>query len=214
MSVREAIEDSFMSRIQDLHRNALPPKYLRVIGPYNGEIDRAREVEDILRLLRGRSPAVLVAAAGATISSQGAQRRRFLRMVDLEVFIISNHLRDRESRHRGDIINDGSTTADPGIYQIIEDIQERVSGQKLDPCFSTTRPVAEERVFEGDEMTVWRLTYQVDARMDARSHEADTYDDPPLKLELICTNGLLDGEVLDDCEEPRVAAESNVKGDE
>lgn len=213
MSTREAVEDLFMASIQDLHRQAVPAMYLRHIGPYNGEINRIEEIEDIARLLRGRSPAVLVTASGANIATKGMNRRRFDRILDLEVFIISNHLRDRESRHRRDQISEVVVTADPGIYQIIDDIQERVTGFKLDPCYSSTQPVAEERIFEGDSMTIWRLTYQVEVPMNQRPHEADTWENPPINLSLICTTGLFDGEVLDECEEPRVAAESYVSGD-
>lgn len=167
-SVRQTIETALIDELKRLLSRELNPGsgYLQAVETYNGEIDQTEAPEEFLRALRGRSPAILVAAAGGSLSPESVSRRRWMRLVTFELYVASNHNRSREDRTRSDVVADGDPTADPGIYQIAEDVQQILSGNDLGLTgVGPLSPRREDVLLQEPGFTVWRLLY--DSATDA-----------------------------------------------
>jgi len=202
-SVRQTLEDAFMLAIAGLSRYAAAPKYLTKVAPYSGDVD----ADDFRRITRGKNPAVLVSAKSASLESQSITKTRFTRTLDLDVYVLSDQLRDRVSRNRSDVIAEGSNSKDPGAYQIIEDIHNLVAGQVLSPGFSPLMPSREDDVLRDDGLSVWQVTYQVDTPADVTKLDLVG---ATVALETLRLQGLLDGETVDDFGDAYVNAESSL----
>lgn len=146
--------------------------YLHGVDPYNGEIDQTEGPEDLRRALRGRSPMILVAAVGGSFTAESQSRRRWMRLVTLELYVSSNHNRTRENRTRSDVVADGDPTADPGIYQILEDVQQILSGNDLGLSgVGPLSPRREDVLLQEKDFTVWRLLYDTATDAHTKSHD-------------------------------------------
>lgn len=149
--------------------------YLAEVEAYNGEIDQSEGPEDIRRALRGRSPMILVAAVGGSFTPESQSRRRWMRLITMEMYVASNHNRSRENRTRSDVVADGDPTADPGIYQIVEDVQQILSGNDLGLSgVGPLSPRREDVLLQEKDFTVWRLLY--DTATDAHTKPHDFAD--------------------------------------
>lgn len=172
-SLRQKIEDA---TIELLSLNLLKSRndrdgYLALVGPYNGEIDQTEGPEDFRRRIRGQFPCVLLACTSATLRGEGVERTRFRRVMNLEIFIGSDHLRDRESRLRTDVVAEQDETCDPGIYQIVEDIHDLLAGNDLGlECVDYFEPSTEQVLLQEAGFTLWRMQFSVtvDANVDPR----------------------------------------------
>jgi hypothetical protein len=178
---RQAVEDAIIQTLERRLSKTIDPRngYLRTIGPYNGEIDESDGADDFRRRIRGQLPAVLVSAGEAALDSQSTTKRKFVRVLDTEIFCASNHRRSRENRLRADVVSEGDASADPGIYKIVEDIQTLISGSLLDvDGVGPMMPTREEVLLQLADLTVWRLTYRI--RIDANV-ELISFGDQPLE---------------------------------
>lgn len=167
-SVRQTIETALIDELKRLLTRELNPGagYLQAVEEYNGEIDQTDGPQEFLRALRGRSPVILVTAAGGSLSPESVTRRRYMRLVTFELYAASNHNRTREARTRSDVVAAGDPTADPGIYQIAEDVQQILSGNDLGLAgVGPLSPRREDVMLQEKGFTVWRLTY--DTKTDA-----------------------------------------------
>ena len=138
--------------------------YLRAVEPYNGQTDETDGPDEFIRAYRGRSPFVLIGPGGTSFTAESIARTRFKRTVTIDLYIGSNHLRTRESRHRSDIVaTDKSETADPGLYKLIEDLQSILSGNDLGlDCVGPLSPIREDILLQEPTFTVWRISYSTD----------------------------------------------------
>lgn len=173
-SVRQTIEDAAIAALKaKIGRPYAVTGYALAIEPYNGELTEAKGVDDFKRILRGRSPAVLLSAGSAALSSLSSQRTRFTRIVTLELFLVSAHQRTREHRLRQDAASVANATRDPGIYQICEDVEAVLAGNDLGVAGAgPLMPKSEDALLQVEELTVWRLVYecQTDAFLPKRDH--------------------------------------------
>lgn len=164
-TIRQQIEDGVIAELEERIGRLKNPQsgYLTAIEPYNGEITDSDGPEDMRLALRGRSPVVLVTAAGAALTPESVTRRRYMRRITVELYAISNHLRSRPDRLRRDVVAAGDATADPGIYRIAEDVQQLLSGNDLGLAgVGPLSPAREDVLLQLKDFTVWRLVYVTD----------------------------------------------------
>ena len=188
-SKRQRIEDAIVARLEQ--RLGVPNGgYLQLVAPYNGEIDQVEGPDDLRRALRGLSPAVLVGTGSGVYENQSVSKTRWKNSLSIELLVASDHRRTREDRLRADVVADTDPTADPGIYQIIEDILTAIAGD----CFGIEGvgridPVREDVLLQADDLTVWRVTYETmtDAIVDKRDHDEQQF-----------TSYEIDGNLVDD----------------
>lgn len=174
-SKREEIEDAIIAAISTTLKKAEGVGYFELVGPYNGEIDQSKGPEDFKKRIRGRFPCCLVAAVGALYRERNVSRTRFRRNLTIEIYLASDHLRDRESRHRQDVVAELDPQADPGIFKMVEDIQPLLSGNNFDLCgVGYCIPSREDILMQEGTFTIWRLAYsiEVDANVAKRDEAA------------------------------------------
>ena len=174
-SQRQTIEDAVIEAVSSKLQKKRNPQcgYLDLVGPYNGEIDQTDGPEEFRRRVRGAFPCLLVAAASATLSSEAVERTRFVRKISLELYIGSDHLRDRESRLRSDESAEQDPNCDPGIYQIVEDVHKIVAGNDFGlECVDYFEPATEKVLLQEKDFTVWRVQYTVDTDAHALPRDA------------------------------------------
>lgn len=207
-SLRQDIEDALIWAIQTKLQKELNPVdgYLGLVGAYNGEIDQTEGPDDFIRRIRGQFPAVLVAATNATLRGESAQRTRFVRILTVEIYVGSDHMRTRESRLRQDVGSLDDPTCDPGIYQIIEDLHAIIAGNDFGlECVDYFQPTREEVLLQEIGFTLWRLQYTVavDAHVNPRDHD-------DLNFTQYRLDANLDGDEVDTPPNPFVEAEGDL----
>lgn len=113
--------------------------------------------------LRGRAPAILVTTCDKSYSPAG-DSFRWLGKLNVEIYFFVNSLRSRIARLAGDVVSDFDPLADPGIYVIMEHVEELLIGQNPGGTLGQIkelRPVAENQIAGDDEVEIWRQVYSV-----------------------------------------------------
>lgn len=163
-SERAMLEASLIAALSPLLR--VHGRYLRAVEHYNGEIDRAQGVEDVYRALLGRQPAILVSSSLASRRSRSISRTRSISILNLELLLVSAHLRSPVARNLGDDVSAMTPTADPGAYQMMVDIRKLLDGRRLPVAGSSPLVWNDEAiVIQVPEMTAWRVVYQTRVRL-------------------------------------------------
>lgn len=163
-SERAMLEEGLAAALAPLLR--VNGGYLTAIEPYNGELDRADGVEDIFRALLGRSPAILISSSLATVRTRSLRRTRSLSSLNLELLVVSNHLRSPATRNLGDHVSALDPTADPGSYQMLVGIRKLLMGQRLPVAGCQPLILVNEAVvIQVPEMTAWRVVYEARVRL-------------------------------------------------
>lgn len=162
MSRRADIELAVVSRLQPLTRAA--GRYLACLAQYNGELDGA---DDLKAALLGRAPGVLVTTSGASGETKGLRRAESRVMLNIELVVVSNHLRSRVAQKTGDAAL--APTADPGSYQMLEDIQRRLHGHRLVGLEGVELLTWESDgvIVQAPELTAWRQVFTTRYRLAA-----------------------------------------------
>lgn len=167
-SQRQMIEDAILITIADKFRKACNPTdgYLDFVGPYNGEFDQAEGPQDFIRRVKGRYPMVMVGARSAVLRGESVARSRFARVHTMEIYVGSDNMRDRESQTRSDVVAEQDPTADPGCFQIVEDLHELIAGNDFADLISGVdyaEPTREEILIQEPGFTIWRMQFTIDA---------------------------------------------------
>lgn len=102
--------------------------YLEALEEYGGQFNG--EPDTVMAALRGRAPAVLVAIGDDSADIKGMGRRRMMMDLNLEVFVVSAHLRSPEARLSGDEAG-ALGTGDPGIDVMLADVRTLLAGADL-----------------------------------------------------------------------------------
>ena len=176
-SLRQKIEDAVIELISSNLQKKLNPQcgYLDFVDVYNGEIDQTEGPEDFKQKLRGGFPCVLVSMPTATLRAESAERTRFARTITLELYVGSDHLRDRESRLRMDENAEQDPSCDPGIYKILEDLHEILAGNDLGlEGVDYLEPSTEQVLLQEKGFTLWRMQFSV--KTDAHVSPRDAGD--------------------------------------
>lgn len=178
MSVRTRVENAVIALLAPLHFKA-KDGYLRTLRVYAGDLTPSREEEDFQRVTQGNLPGVLVSTGEGTYERLTMGRKADLHF-NIELLVGSCNLRSQEDRFRGDGIS-----RDPGIYQILDDIRDRLfqrplSGRRTETtepenigaCIA--RPISEAPVLRSNDRSIWLATYNVHA--DAIEDKLDILD--------------------------------------
>ena len=207
-SLRQQIEDAVIGTVRMKYARDCNQQegYLCLVGPYNGEIEQIEGPDDFIRRIRGQFPCVLVASTSATLSAESSERTRFTRVLTVELYIGSDHMRDRESRLRKDVVAEDDATQDPGIYQIIEDLHECIAGNDFGlECVDYFQPSREEVLLQETGFTLWRMQFSV--KIDAHVAKRDAGDQQWTEYVLRAN---LDGDAVATPPNPFVEAEGTL----
>jgi len=178
-SLFEQLEDAVITALTPLKLSALgggASGYLRAVRPYQGGLDPAADDEDLNRVLSGASPAVLVTIGdGGSYGDVTLSRSVCDLTTTLEVLIISSNLRSPEAQARGDV-SDG-TGDDPGIYEIIEDVRDKLFGVEMGvDGVGFLIPSAHQAVQRGGDKAIWLLSFSVDMDAKKAAYSGDYYE--------------------------------------
>jgi len=155
VSQRRDIENAVIRELSPLLRTR--GRYLKAIEPYNGPLAPEADDHDLVRVLLGRAPAVLVSTGSGDYDRVNIRRRMAQLDIQVELLVLSGNLRSGESRNRGDGFD-----PDPGVYQIIEDVREHIFGIELGVRgVGWLVPAGERPVIRSPALGAWQLTYQV-----------------------------------------------------
>ena len=207
-SLRQKIEDAVIEAVSSTlgrERN-VAAGYLHKVAPYNGEIDQTEGPQDFLKKIRGGFPCVLVTASSATLRSESVSRTRFVRELTVELYVASDHTRDRESRLRQDEASVQDPNCDPGIYTIVEDLDFLISGNDFGlECVGYFEPSREEVLHQEDLYTLWRIQFTVktDAHVNPRDFGTTQFTSYAI-------DGNLDGDAVPTPPNPFVEADGDL----
>jgi hypothetical protein len=164
MALLTNIEDDVLALLSPLLR---PAGYLEALEPYQGSLDPAEDDPDLNRVLQGRAPAVLVTTGDGDYDGVVIDRRRADWNVTLELLLVSAHLRSSLARARWDGIG-----GDPGIYQMIDDVRDRLFGKELAAAGAGTLiPLGYQALSRSGGKTLWRASFRI--ACDAIAPEPD-----------------------------------------
>lgn len=132
-------------------------------------------IDEFRRALVGQMPAVIVDAPGAQYEVLATTKRRFKKTIALRIYVASNHQRSRGARTTTDVVATVNPLADPGVKQIVEQIQQLISGEDFDAGgVGRILPLEEGALIQAKDFTLWRSSYAV--AVDAHRPR---YDDAP-----------------------------------
>ncbi len=173
-ALRTQLEDAVIAKLDRLKRNQ-SGGYCHTIAPYNGEFAPGRQDEHFQRVTRGALPAILVTTGDGAYTDLTMGRQADLDFT-VELLIASGNLRSLEDANRGD----DSLSQDPGIYQMIEDIRERLFRREMGVFgVGWLLPAGETTVQRSSDRSIWQLTYAVEADVThaPESDEAGDFDE-------------------------------------
>lgn len=138
--------------------------YLECVDHYMGELGDGVGLEQVMTRLRGRSPGILVTVGRADHDRKSLAGLRYKKRFQVELAVISNHLTSLEARGIGGAARLSENYKDPGIYQILEDIETALAGRS--PSVSGVGklfPDSEEVVLQRKELSIYAARYSVEA---------------------------------------------------
>ena len=161
---RTMIERAIVAALGRLHRNA--GGYLEALDLYNGEL-AASEEDDLRDRLLGRVPAVLVTGGRETFTGRSIRRTALEGTLEVEVIVISGHLRSREARAHGDEVSLLDPRADPGVNRILSDCRRLLHGRDLGVTGVQAPTLrAHDPNLKSAALTIFTARYEVDYRFD------------------------------------------------
>ncbi len=169
-ALRTRLEDAVVSELDANLGAGAEGGYLQLVVPYAGDIGPARTDDDLMRLTQGKAPAVLVQTGDGTYNDHTIGRIATLDLV-LNLFLVSRNLRSQEDRVRSE------EDAHPGIYEMIEDVRERLWRRELGVAgVGFLLPREESSILRSPDMSIWLLTYSVDTDAKLASIEDEAGD--------------------------------------
>ncbi len=171
-SVRAQIEQGIQSALTQLLK--VNGGYLLAVEPHNGELNGGPEfVEEMRQELLGRVPGVLIETGRATYRDRQLQRRRAIEDMDIHLWLVSGSLRSRAARTQGGL----ATDADPGVYQMLEDVRGILFGNDLGLSgVGRITPVSEGPHLDLQDLTAWELLMRVPVEVIQPAEDADDED--------------------------------------
>lgn len=128
-SERAMLERAVVNQLASLRRET--GGYLEFVGEYNGELGGADDENELAERLLGRCPAVLVATGEESFTQESVRHSVLRGSLELELIVVSAHLRSSEARTLGDEQAHLTPTADPGVYRILADCRRLLHGRDL-----------------------------------------------------------------------------------
>lgn len=161
-SVRTLLEDNILERLSPLLIRA--GGYLQATRPYNGEVHGPAPAE-VLRELEGQAPAILVGIGDG--KEEDASNRYVTREeITVELFLLSNSMRSKVQRTRGD----------GGIYLMLRDVRGLLGGWNHGILgVSVLKPKGDRPIVRSPGFTIWQVLYTVQAEYK----QPDRYENDP-----------------------------------
>lgn len=163
-SQRAIVQDAMIELLSRLHRDN--GGYLRAIEPTSTVI---RGVDDdqgiglVYDQLKGQAPAIVIATGDKEYKPAG-DTDRWEASLTVHVYALVNSMRSRIARTAGDVVAAADPMADPGVFVILEHVEQLLIG--TDPggtkgVLKRVRPQAEHRI-DGDlALELWEQRYTV-----------------------------------------------------
>lgn len=179
MALRTDVVNATIALIDQLKKVNLPGGaaggYLEAVVSYQGDLDPQPDDEDLLELIGGRDPAVLVTTgdSGTYEDETMGYRRQGQLAFTVEILVVSGNKRSDEAKHDGD----GFST-DPGIFDIMEAVRDAVWAIDLSVSGAgKLSPVSELAVVRSGARAIWRMTFAIDTDVQAADPDAaaDSY---------------------------------------
>lgn len=156
LPIRTRVEDAVVELLRDLEQKRI----LAAVRPYAGELG-AQEPEDVMRVLNGKTPGVLVATTSGRFRGVDARRRRWRRELEVHLYLINNFPSSKEDRVR---------RAAAGIYALEDLALARLCGAKLelgdDVAAGHLEPVSEEVLVHTPDVCIWRQVWSITVEVD------------------------------------------------
>jgi hypothetical protein len=176
VSLLEQLEDLVVARLTPLLAPGLGGDaggYLEALEPFQGDDLPSGDDEDLNRILQGRAPAVLITTGDGEYSNESIGGQSVRHTVDLLILIVSQNQRSKESQARGD-----GFSADPGLYQLQEDVFDYLQGWQPDVDFvGQLRAVDHSRNLPIDDPRLMRqLRYRTWMDLEASDPDAGEED--------------------------------------
>lgn len=161
-SVRTNLEDAIIERLAPLLTRL--GGYLQAIRPYNGEVHGPAPAE-VLRELEGQAPAILVGIGDG--KEEDASNRYVTREeITVEIFLLSNSMRSKLQRTRGD----------GAIYLMLKDVRGLIAGWDHGITgVSVFKPKGDRPIVRSPGFTIWQVLYTVQAEYK----QPDRYESDP-----------------------------------
>jgi hypothetical protein len=159
------LQDAIILQLQGLKRRS-GAGYLQAIEPYNGEFDEDEATDDFLQALHGRAPAVLVRMAMGNYEQFGNAPNQTLLRQNVDLLLISLHMRSFVSRGSGDLQSASDPTQDPGTLSMVKDIRDALLGTHLQVAgFHQARPKSHLPIAQSKSLNVLLFSWEFDFRL-------------------------------------------------
>lgn len=170
-AIRTQVEDGCITLLSKL-RVGNEGGYLALVKPYAGDLSPGRFDADFQRVTQGKLPCALVATGDGEYEAR-TMGRVADHVFEVHVIVASSNLRGQEQRQRGDAIS-----KDPGLYQIIEDVRERLFRRPFPEGTEGACemfPLRERVLLQSPDRTAWEIVFE--CRTDA-VHNPISDEDP------------------------------------
>ena len=154
---RTQIEDKVIALLAPLRKDQTGG-YVKQIRPYTelGEWSK----EEILRVLGGAAnlPGLLVGTGSERWHGVSTGLRRGYNKLEVEILCCSGSMRSRGARARGG----GPADGDPGIYQMLEDVEETLRAAKVDvPGAGRLHVQGADLLLHDKDICAWRKRFDL-----------------------------------------------------
>ncbi len=177
MSIRTRVENATVRLLAPLLCDE-DGGYAALIRPYAGDISPGREEQDWQRATQGAHPAILVSSLDGTYENRTMGRVADY-VLDMLILVGSTNVEAQTAQTQGD----NQRSVDPGIFQMIDDVRERLFNRPLEGAAGacTMRPISDAPVLRSPDRMIWGLVYQ--ARVDAVQDDLEDEDGDYLILQ-------------------------------
>lgn len=165
-ALRTLIEDDMLAALTPLLKSE--GEYLGTLKAYHGEITGigGDKSLDEIRNLIGAMPAALIMTGGARFSNASMAADSAVVEMDCTVLCVTDNLRSRSKRARGD-------GTDPGMWQMLEDLRERLQGYEVANGFARMVLQSEDEVLTLPDYSIWQIEFGLSGRVCAAEEESD-----------------------------------------
>lgn len=152
MTLRKRIEDALAEKLRPLEQDGP----VAAIEFWQGRREPDLDDDDLIRVVKGRTPALLI-TTGDAIPEGSMTGRRSREILELFVIVVSGIQREHAAGARGN-----RQSSDPGAYALLERTRAQLDGRGLEvPETGTLRFVGERFLDSESGLHAWQLAYEL-----------------------------------------------------
>jgi len=152
VSLRKRIEDALAEKLRPLEQDGP----VAAIEFWQGRREPDLDDDELIRVVKGRTPALLV-TTGDAVPEGSMTGRRIREMLELFVIVVSGIQREHAAGARGN-----RQSSDPGAYALLERTRAQLDGRGLDLPETGTLRFASERFLDSESgLHAWQLAYEL-----------------------------------------------------